>query len=69
MVSKLTLPNSQVWNYFLSLQSLKHSIVLFAIRNILQFYSEGEEEEKKGVAGAEVLFTRALTLGRGVTGF
>lgn len=65
MISKLTLPNSQVWNDFLSLQSLKHSIVCHPEHPPVLLRGE---EEKKGGAGAEVLFRRALTPGGGVTG-
>lgn len=48
MVAKLSLPSSQVWSYFLTLQSLKHTIVLFAIWNILQFHAEGKKRRRKG---------------------
>lgn len=48
MVSKLTQPNSQVWSYFLPLQSLMHSFVLFAIRHILRFHAEGKKKRRKG---------------------
>ena len=48
MVSKLTQPNSQVWSYFLPLQSLKHSFVLFAVRHILRFHAEGKKKRRKG---------------------
>lgn len=66
MVSKLTGRNSQVWSYLPTRWSLKHGIVLFALRNDPQLRAEGKREERG--AGAEALFSGALTLSGGVTG-
>lgn len=59
------IPKSGV-SYLPTRWSLKHGIVLFALRNDPQLRAEGKREERG--AGAEALFSGALTLSGGVTG-